>query len=176
MPKVEIDETELRTLRGAQQLLDQLQSNPKTRRPFQATVKTLHPDAITDEDRLQDAPEIKKLNSLEERFDAFIKAQEEKAADNELNASFGRLVNQGYTTEGLGKIKQLMVDRKIADPEAAAALWEKNNPPADIQPTTLFGSTSFGIGHKTDDPDLKLLFEDEDAFAEREFAKVMRGE
>jgi hypothetical protein len=81
MAKVEIDEAELRMLRGANQLLDQLHTNPKTRRQFQQSVKEIHPETITDEDRLADAPEIKKLNSLEERFARFLKLQEEREID-----------------------------------------------------------------------------------------------
>lgn len=174
MAKIEIEEADFRALRGASQLLDQLQAHPKTRRVFQSAVKVIHPDTITDEDRLADAPEVQKLTSLETRFDAFLKRQEDRETDGALNDAFSRLrTEQHFTAEGIEQVKQLMVNRKIADPEAAAALWEKLNPPATIQPNTLFQSSGFGFGAKTDDPDLKLLFEDEDAFAEREFIKVM---
>lgn len=174
MATVQIDEAELRTLRGASQLLDQLQAHPKTRRPFQQAVKEIHPDTITDEDRLKDAPEIQKLTSLEQRFDDFLKKQSDKETDGAMSAAFDRLkTQQSFTDEGIESVKRLMVERKIPDPEAAAALWEKQNPPKPIQPNSLFQSSGFGFGAKTDDPDLKLLFENEDAYAEREFFKAM---
>lgn len=174
MATVQIDEAELRQLRGATQLLDSLQNNPKTRRPFQNAVKVLHPDTITDEDRLADAPEVQALNSLTERFDKFLKSQEDSAADTALERGFNTLrTRDGFTAEGIESVKQLMVTRRLGDPEAAGALWEKLNPPKAITPNSLFQTNGFGFGSKTDDADLKLLFEDEDAYAEREFIKAM---
>jgi hypothetical protein len=174
MAKIEIEESDLRALRGASELLEKMQSSPKARRTFQRALKEVAPDYVTDEDRLKEAPEVQKLDALEARLDKFLTAQETREQDSEREQAFARLrQTAGLQPEGEEKIKQLMVDRKIADPEAAFALWERQHPPAPLPKSGLFTSTSFGIGHKTDDADTKLLFEDEDAYAEREFFKVM---
>lgn len=171
---VEVDETELQILRGAHKLLDQLHTSPKTRRQFQAAVKQLHPSTVTDEDRVSEAPEVQRLNKLEKTVTDFITGAQTREQDAEINAAFGRLRDQGYTDEGITKIKQLMVDRKIADPEAGAALFDKINP-ANAMPPSGFQPTSWNFGGMgNDEPDTKLLFENEDAWAEREAMKVIR--
>ena len=54
---------------------------------------------------------------------------------------------------------------------AAAAFWEKQNPPKPAE-TSNFAPTAWGFGHKTEDKDLNLLFADEDAWADKEVRKV----
>jgi hypothetical protein len=170
----EIDDTELAILRGAHKLLDQLHTSPKTRRQFQKAVKELHPSTITDEDRVSEAPEVQRLGKLEETVTKFIGDFRTREQDAEFNAAFGRLRDQGYTEEGVTKIKQLMVDRKIADPEAGAALFDKINPAKEM-PASGFMPTSWNFGGMgADEPDTKLLFENEDVWAEREALKVIR--
>src|SRR5260370_35292285 len=46
----EIDETELARLRGAERLMNELNSSVKTKRDFQRQVKQLHPDYVSEED------------------------------------------------------------------------------------------------------------------------------
>lgn len=170
----EVDDTELAILRGAHKLLDQLHASPKTRRQFQAAVKELHPSTITDDDRVKDAPEVQRLNKLEKTVTDFIGDFTTKSQDAEFNAAFGRLRDQGYTEEGVEKIKKLMVERRIPDPEAGAALFDKINPAKELPPSGFQPSSwNFG-GMGADEPDTKLLFEDEDRWAEREAAKVIR--
>jgi hypothetical protein len=171
---VEIDENELAILRGAHKLLDQLHTSPKTRRSFQKAVKELHPSTITDEDRVNEAPEVQRLSKLEKTVTDFIDGFNTKVQDAEIGSAFGRLRDQGYTDEGIEKIKKLMVDRKIADPEAGAALFDKINPAKELPPSGFQPSSwNFG-GMGSDEPDTKLLFENEDAWAEREAMKVIR--
>lgn len=170
----EIDDAELAILRGAHRLLDQLHTSPKTRRQFQKAVKELHPSTITDEDRVSEAPEVKRLDSLEKTVTDFIDGWKTREQDNEFNAAFGRLRDQGYTDEGIDKIKKLMVDRKIPDPEAGAALFDKINPAKPMEHSG-FQPTSWNFGGMgADEPDTKLLFENEDLWAEREAMKVIR--
>lgn len=171
---VEVDETELSILRGAHKLLDQLTASPKTRRQFQSAVKQLYPATVTDEDRVNEAPEVQRLNKLEKTVTDFLETQKRRDDDNETTAAFGRLRDGGYTEEGITKIKQLMVDRKIADPEAGAALFDKINPATQLPPSG-FMPTNWNFGAMADsEADTKLLFENEDAWAEREAMKVIR--
>jgi hypothetical protein len=170
----EVDDTELAILRGAHKLLEQLHTSPKTRRQFQKAVKDLHPSTITDDDRVAEAPEVQRLAKLEKTVTDFIGDFTTRSQDAEINAAFGRLRDQGYTDEGVEKIKKLMVDRKIADPEAGAALFDKINPASQLPPSG-FQPTSWNFGGMgADEPDTKLLFENEDLWAEREAMKVIR--
>lgn len=161
----EIDEGTLAQLRGAHQLLDKLLRDPKTRHDAEKLVKVHRPDFPTTEDAA--APYLKQIKTLEDKLDKFLEAQTNAKQDAEAEGAFGRLRASGYTDEGIGKIKKLMADRTIPDVEAAAALFDKLNPAPPPQPPGLH-STSWGIGDSTQDDDHKLLFENEDRWAEQE--------
>jgi len=169
----EIEEAEYQQLQQMRGVLEKLNNNPKSRRDYQRALKANYPEITTDEDRLAEAPEVQRLTRLEEKLDKYLDAQDKRAQDNETKAAFGRLADAGYTEEGISKIQKLMVDRKIGDPEAAAALFDKTNAPVDIIPSG-FQPTTWGFGQPSEDPDTKLLFENEDAWAEREARKAFR--
>src|SRR5438034_1827746 len=120
----EIEDHELKILRGAHKLLERLQNDPKARGKFQAAVKEIEPSTVTDEDRRKELPEVKQLTALAEKVDAFLKKYDEKEQDTETSRAFDRLRADpfNYTDDGIDKIKKIMVDRKIGDPEAAAEL------------------------------------------------------
>ena len=123
---------------------------------------------------MNEAPEVQRLNKLEKTVTDFIGNFTTKEQDAEINAAFGRLREQGYTEEGIGKIKQLMVERKIADPEAGAALFDKINPAKPLEHSG-FQPTSWNFGGMgNDEPDTKMLFENEDLWAEKEAMKIIR--
>jgi len=169
----EIDDAEYQQLQQMRGLLEKLNNNPKSRRDYQRALKANYPEITTDEDRLAEAPEVQRLSKLEEKFEKFLDAQDKREQDSETKAAFRRLADAGYTEEGIGKIQKLMVERKIGDPEAAAALFDKTNAPVDMLPSG-FQPTSWNFGQMgtSDDPDTKLLFENEDAYAEKEFRKA----
>ena len=171
----EIDDNEYRGLLQAKQVLSELML-PKTADRAQALIKEHHPDYATDRDKA--APHGKELK--EEIFKE-LEAREKKKRDDDLDRNFNDKINalklsaanpNGYTEEGIEKIKQLMRDRTIPDPEAAAALFDRLNPqqpdaPSGYRPT----GWNFGTAGK-DDTDKKLLFEDPDAWADKEAKKV----
>jgi hypothetical protein len=171
----EIDDAEYTQLMNMKGVLEKLNGNPKSRRDYQRALKTNFPEVVTDEDRLEEAPEVKRLAKLEDKLEKYLDAQDKKAQDDETRAAFNRLEGAGYTEEGIGKIKKLMVDRKIGDPEAAAALFDKVNKPVDIIPSG-FQPTSWNFGPPAADADVdtKLLFENEDLWAEKEARKAFR--
>jgi hypothetical protein len=166
----EIDENTLSQLRGAHQLLDKLLRDPKTRRDAEKLVKVHRPDFPTVEDAAE--PYIKQIAALEKKLDTFLESQSNAKQDAEADAAFGRLRASGYTDEGIGKIKNLMKERTIPDVEAAAALFDKLNPAPPPQPPG-FRGTSWGIGD-TAEADNKLLFENEDQWAEQEAHRAWR--
>ena len=73
------------------------------------------------------------------------------------------------------RAKKLMVEKSIPDAIVAADHWEKLNPPQP-QPLAGFQPTDWGIGRKTEDKDLKLLYEDPDAWAEQEAQRAWAEE
>lgn len=173
----EIDDSELQRLRGAERLMNELISSPKTQRSFQRDIKTLHPDYVTDEEKAKPFVE-EATKAAQGVLDAHLK----KTRDAELETRFQERLDyyrlssknpDGYTDEGIEKIKNLMRERTIPDVDAAVALFEKLNPqqpepPSGYHPT----GWNFGAPADKEDTDRKLLFEDEDAWADREAKKV----
>ena len=166
---IELSEEEVRVLRGSKALMDQLLKSPKTRQQAERLIKTLHPEAVTTDDVA--APYIERIDGLEKKLDAHFKKQTDDALDAKLNAQISQLREDGYTPEGIEKIKQIMVREQIPNAIAASKLWDRENPPKP-QENSNFAPTDWGFGRKTDDVDLKLLFDDEDAWAEKEARKA----
>lgn len=163
----EIDDDELKNLRAADALLKRLRGSPKTKSVVDGAIKTIFPETVIDDDFQE--PMRNAITAIGTKLDKFLDAQTTREEDNKLEAAFGQLrTDGGYTDEGIDKIKKIMIDRKVADPFAAAAYYEKLNPPAEPQKPTSFAGMSWGIGAKTDDADTKLLFEDEDAWMEKQ--------
>lgn len=174
----EISDDEYRLLKTGNELLTKLRGSPKTKGQVDRAIKTLYPDTVIDDDF--DAPLREEISKLGEKVDTFLKTQQIKSDDAELDKAFDTLRKDGgYTDDGIDKIKKIMVDRKVADPLAAAAYYEKMNPPTEPQKPTSFAGTSWGIGSPSDDADVKLLFEDEDAWAEKQaiahFNEMQKG-
>ncbi len=169
----EIDDSELDTLRKARGLLDGLLRDPKTKRAVEREIKKLHPETVITDDF--DAPVLDAIKSVSEKVDSFLQAQAESQIDGRLNGAFDALRRDGgYTDEGIEKIKALMKERTIPDPMAAAALYEKLNPPPKPQVPSSFNGMGWGIGAPSEEPDTKLLFDDEDAWTEQEAGKFFQ--
>lgn len=170
MALTEIDEQQLATLKAGYALLDSMMKNPKTKSDAEKLIKQVKPEMVTTADIL--APVDEKVEGLRKDFQEFAKKQIEREQDNELKAGFDALRKRGYQDEGLEAIQKLMIERKIADIEAAAALFDRMNPPKP-QAASGFAGTEWGFGRQTEDPDLKLLFGDPDAWADKEIGKVL---
>lgn len=163
----EITDEELASLRTGNALLDRLLKSPKTKRVTERAIKELHPDTVISDDF--EKPIHDELKALRDELAAERKTRAEREQDHELETKFGKLRQDGgYTDEGLEKVKKIMVERKIADPLDAAVIYEKLNPPPEPQKPSGFGGTSWGFGAKGADKDVDLLFDDEDAWAEKE--------
>ena len=165
MNTVEMTEEEVKLLRGSKVLMDRLLKDPKTRRQAEGLVKQLYPETTTTDDVVE--PYVSEIKELAKEFREFRKAQDGEKLDAKLNSQIAQLREDGYTDEGIEKIKEIMVKEQIPNAIAASKLWDKANPPKPAENSN-FTPSNWGFGHKTEDANLKLLFEDEDAWAEKE--------
>jgi hypothetical protein len=162
----EISDAEYRQLTAARTLLATMAQRPDTKRATERIIKHLIPQFTTSDE--QQLPIIQEVARTSKRMDKLVQDQENDKIDASLKQSFQRLSDAGYTEDGIGEIKKLMIDRRIPDPEAAAALWDKRRTPSPQVPSALAPARwNFG-GSPGDDKDLELLWKDEDAWADKE--------
>ena len=168
---VEIEDAELARLRGAEKLMGELIKSPKTKRTVEKAIKELPPDVVTDEDVAE--PFVKPLNERIEKLEARLRKEDDTRLENDFQAKLDYYrKNHDYTDEGIDKIKALMKERTIPDVDAAVALFEKLNPPKPQQPSG-FQPTGWNLGKAgSDSEEDKLLFTNEDLWAEREAVKA----
>jgi hypothetical protein len=167
----EIDDRELATLRGAYKLLDKITRGKK---------KRLVQEAIHDEEPAYiPEPVVMTEEDTTKLVEAALEKQAVKVKREQLETAFQEKIEQyrlseknpdGYTEEGIQKILTLMKERTIPDFEAGVALFEKQNP-ARVEPPSGYHPTGWNFGARADD-DQKLLFEDEDAWLDKEARKV----
>lgn len=179
---VELDDQQYATLQKLAAFTQELATSPKTRRQFERIAKELRPELETTDDIAAEAakPYVEQLEKTNARLDEFLTAQQEREAraaesqaDRERDEAFARLRQAGFTEDlGIPAIKQLMIDRKIADPEAAAALYEKMNPPVETGPSAWEPDT-FDIRNNAVGNDVEGLFQNEDAWADKEAARTL---
>lgn len=186
MAGVTLTDEQYATMKRAVDFLQEAATKPETRRGFEKIAKTLRPEIETTEDIAASyaAPHIEELNATRAKLDEFLAAQTKReqdaadaAADRRLNEAFERQRAAGYTEEGIGKIKQLMIDRGIADPEAAAALFDRQNPkPSDIPGA--WEPDHWNIRTDAVENDVEGLFRDPDKWADKATYSIlaeMRG-
>lgn len=165
-------------------LLQKLDGDPRTKPLLEDAVKIHFPEVTTERETLerQVTPLLKpfqetleKVNQRFEAEDAAKAAAAEKATEAKLASAFQTLAGQGYTEEGIGKIKQLMVDNGIADAFAAAALFDKQNPPAALESSYQPQTWDLGAGHAPAQS-MEALFKDPDSWADKQVGIVLNEE
>lgn len=170
----ELSDEELRVLQGSKKLLDQMLT-PKHRRKTQAIIKELYPDQVVTEDDIA-APYVERLDKLDEKLSKFIDGEKGKKLDDRLERDIAYLRKErDFTDEGIEKLKKLMVEKEIPDIVVAADHWERQNPPKSQEPSIL-APTDWGFGRKSEDKDWNELFQDEDAWAEKEARRAWSEE
>lgn len=177
----EIDDSQLETLQRGFALLQKLSTNPKTQRAFEGVLKLDNPELQTTDDLAASVakPYLDKVeavaSSIEDRLKA-LDEREAKAKDaqelRETDEAFGRLRTAGYQDDGIDKIKQLMVERRIADPEAAAALFDRQNPKVDNRPSA-WEPDSWNYHENAVDNDMDGLLKNPDKWADKQVALVL---
>ena len=171
---VEITDAEAKILGGSKALLDKLLANPKTKRAAEKLIKEVHPEAVITDDIVE--PYMAEFNELKKDFKEFVKDFKGAKLDSKLETDIAYLRKErDFTDDGIEKLKKLMVEKEIPDIVVAADHWERQNPPK-VQEPSILSPTDWGFGRKTDDADLKLLFEDEDAWAEKEARRAWSEE
>ena len=146
MPKVEIDEEDVRRYARLEGAVNTLWANPKARELIQQAQKIVDPNAKTpDLDAKQQM--LAPVEAVTKEFRDYVAKTETEKAEAAKNAKMaeiqGRhaagiaeLRRQKYTDEGIKKIEALMEEKGILDPLDAAAIFERSNPPpTPIAPT-----------------------------------------
>lgn len=164
----DISDQELANLRAAHTMLDKMYR--KDRRGTQRLMKAAEPQVTIDEDVAQ--PYIEELGALRKEFKEFVDTQKNERIDARLNDEFNALRKDGWTDDGLEKLKKFQIDRNIPSPLDAAAVWDRVNPPPKAQLPSSFSPTSWNLGASGGDDNLKLLWSDEDRWAEQEAQKA----
>jgi hypothetical protein len=155
---VEIDETELDNYRRVARAVQTMEKNPKSRKLILEANKAAFPDMVIPEiDAKNEVLEVANAataaaTAAQKQIDGWIAAQEaQKKVDEFRSAWEGKkntLRNQGYTDEGITKIEALAQERGIPDLDAAAALFDKLNPPP--MPASPSGYGSFDLFSPSD--------------------------
>lgn len=177
----EVSDSELAILRNSFKLIQDLDKDPAAKAHLERAIKVVKPDVQTDEDKatqivqpILDRME-KELAARDERIEKLVNSaseQEQTRQIAEIDGAFTRLASQGYTDDGIAKIKQLMVDRKIADPEAAAALFDRQNPPAPAEQPG-WTPDHWNMEETVTPTNVKELFANEDKWADKMAAQVL---
>lgn len=107
--------------------------------------------------------------ALTDRIDKFLAGQTEMAEDTKFRAKLGDTQSKyRLTDDGMNDVMALMKERQIADPEAAAALWQANQPkpkvslgsslsPSSMQPSEIMAGSRYGGGAIMSEESMKLL-------------------
>lgn len=180
MADITIRQEDFDGLQRAAALLQKMSNGP-SKRTFEKLVKEIVPEVSTTQDIVDEAaaPYIEELRATKARMDEYIAAQEEREtraaanhADAELASTFGTMKANGLTDKGEEAVRQLMVDRNIADPHAALALFEKQNPPTS-QATSSWEPDSWNLAERAVDRDIEGLFRSPDSWADAEVSNVL---
>lgn len=139
MPKVELDEEDVRRYGRLEGAVNALWANPESRLLIQQAQKVLDPKAKTP-DLDAKAAMLQPVEAVQKEFRDYVAKTEADKAEAAKNArvnelqtrhatGIAELRRQKYTDEGIKKIEALMEEKGILDPLDAAAIFERSNPP-----------------------------------------------
>lgn len=182
--KIEIDEDTFNQFQNAVGLLQKLNGTPEARKHLEKSLKVLNPQLETEEDAAariaqpyveRIAAAEKAVTDLRESLAAEKAAAATAAEEARTAGALGWLDAQDYTEEGKAAIKKIMVDEKIPNVEAAAALFEKRTPKPVVIAGANYESDAWNLRGDPEDKNLKSLFENEDQWADREAAITLNA-
>ena len=184
----EVSDSELALLRGSARLLDEVWNDPKHGMALKRAVKDKRPDVwVPDIDVPNEVlkpvnAQIEQLTRNFETTSAELAAMRQEREDGKLEAKFRVSMDDaskrfGLTPEGKEATLNLMRERQIADPEAAAALYMATLPkarPSSHRDSSAYGGSSYAdlIGMHSGAGD-NLLHTDPNAFFDREVTAVL---
>jgi hypothetical protein len=154
--------------RAAFQLVDQLMSNPETRRQTQMLVKKINPKASIPEidAAMPVMAEVQKLSKVVEDLRGELVKRD---AQDEMRSKQNTLKEQGYSPDAVNRIEKLMAERSISDYDAAAALFDRQNPAPTPSRPTYAGSRFMD----TSGDDFKRYMKDPEGWVEEETSKAI---
>lgn len=138
MAKVEVDEEALVPYQRAMALFNKMSGDPKAKRDLEKAIKAVEPSFRTSDEAALDVagPYIEDLKATKKELDDLKKsladerkAADERAADGDLESRLKRVrTAYNFTEEGMKRLTDTMIERKIANPEDAAKLLEFEKP------------------------------------------------
>ena len=178
----DIDLNELAQLRKLQALMTDINADPTARRHLERAIKVKVPDIQTLDDQEALAqelakPHLEKVEAMTNKLEKLLESEENRRVeatkrDQELTITqaFNRLrQTRGFTDEGVDAVKKLMIERNIADPEAAAALFN------EMQPKEIVNTWQSAYADPTKGSDKHdLLLRDEDRWADEMTGNILR--
>lgn len=185
MPMVEIDEQVAREAQAATALLDGLYRHPKLGLQFKRLLKASNPNlSIPEVDVSQPIIDTvgRGFKEMQERFakqDEELKKLRSERQDEKDEATFWKtfdkvVADNEITDTGRDDLIKIMKERKIADPEVAAAYLLRTKGAEPMAPSGFRPSKwNFFTGEKGDDK-LERLMKDPELFLEEEGEAVFR--
>ena len=173
----EIDETEYVAQRQLATLVNTMLQNPEARTLLHKATKIVNPNASIPEIDAKNEV-LGELAKTNERLAALQKEREDEKSQREAdkrteafaagwNKQKSSLLKAGYTDEGIAAVEKLAEERGLPDLEAAAALFDRLNPPPD--PAQPRGSGNWDLFEGAQDSDeeerKRLLANPDDAGA-----------
>lgn len=169
MPMIEVDENEFRHSQQLRQVLSKVLEHPKAGVLAEQALKMVDPNAATPRlDRMNQIQEPlseaqKQINELKDQI-AADKAEREKheklaAISAKVESGKSQLRREGWTEEGIKGVEKIMEDRGLLDPLDAAAIFEKQHPPAMPASPSGVGAWNFMDQVAEGEQDLKKLIE-----------------
>lgn len=155
MAKIEVDEVEWNQSQQLRNVVAKIMADPKRAAKIEELRKEIEPNAPTPRlDQLKMAQEP--MEALRKEFDDFRRATAEEKAKNESDAKLAalqqridrgnaKLLDEGWTPDGIKKLDEFREKEGILDPVAAAAYYEKlhGSPVAPMQPSSGTGAWNF---------------------------------
>lgn len=182
----EVSDDDLTVLQRGFRLLQTLNGHPDARPLLEKALKAVDPKIQTTEEQAHAvmAPALVEVTRLTEELKAErdARTQAEKArveAEEQANyeGAFRRMRDgaEGLTAEGEEEVRKIMVERKIADPEAAFLVFQKNNPKIDTSRPSYLPDT-WNFQDDAVENDIGLLWERPDRWADQMIPKILADE
>lgn len=167
--QVEVEETEFVNQQQLAALYGKMMQDSKSRELLTKAAKIVNPNAVTPELDAKNevlaalAVERTAREELQARLDAEKAEREQEKQMQTFQQSWdqklGGLRKQGYTDEGIEKITALAQERGIVDLDAAAALFDKMNPPQTVSQSSGFAPFDTFNPSDRDNENFKALME-----------------
>jgi hypothetical protein len=177
---VTLSQEQFQTLQKGALLLQKLSQGP-TKRGFERLIKEIIPEVETTDDIVNEAaaPYVQELKETKDQLAAFLASQQERdtkdaeaRANADLSARFAALRSEGLTEAGEAEVRKLMIERNIADPAAAFALFERNQPKSP-DAIASWEPDSWNYDTNAVERDVGELFKNPDRWADQEVGNVL---